>query len=254
MKFNKKVVAGVAAIALALSAATGFTFAYFTDTEGDLTNTVTFGHVDISFTETSEASEGVLAGEETYTGEEPDEVFTGLSFTDVMPGDVYSKEPVVTVETDSQDAYVRIQMLITVTDVNGDNDMNTALDVEPDDVLSWLNIDEDNEWNLEIGTVETAPVDPQNPDTVVKTLEVTAYYDAGDADSADAILSATEYVTLFTTVTFPGMELNNYNIDDEYSIVMTAEAIQADNFTPDDDDATPPRIDGWDSVEILSYE
>lgn len=251
MKFNKKVVAGVAAIALALSAATGFTFAYFTDTEGDLTNTVTFGHVDISFTETSEASEGVLAGEETYTGEEPDEVFTGLSFTDVMPGDVYSKEPVVTVETDSQDAYVRIQMLITVTDVNGDNDMNTALDVGPTDVLSWLNIDEVNEWNLVVGNT-SADLDPGVP--VVKTLEVTAYYDAGDADSEDAILSATEYVTLFTTVTFPGMELNNYNIDDEYSIVMTAEAIQADNFTPDDDGATPPRIDGWDSVEILSYE
>ncbi len=252
MKFNKKVVAGVAAIALALSAATGFTLAYFTDTEGDLTNTVTFGHVDISFTETSAASEGVLAGEETTTGEEPDEVFTGLSFTDVMPGDVYSKEPVVTVETDSQDAYVRIQMLITVTDVNGDNDMNTALDVEPDDVLSWLNIDEVNEWNLVIGTVETAPAAPDDP--VVKTLEVTAYYDAGDAESSDAILSATEDVTLFTTVTFPGMDLNNYNIDDEYSIVMTAEAIQADNFTPDNDGGTPPRIDDWDSVQILSYE
>ncbi|MDD3021770.1 MAG: TasA family protein [Alphaproteobacteria bacterium] len=222
MKFNKKLVAGIMAIALAATAATGFTLAYFTDYTQTDSNTVTMGHVDISLEETSTASPGVLAGDPVYDNDD----FIGFDYDNVMPGDVYSKEPVITVEADSQDCYVRALVTLKTTDSDADGVITAA------DLLGYLNIDE-NDWF--IGTLTGPAADG--------TYSVYVYY--------DSVLSAGDTVTLFETVSFP-WELNNNNTDDEYLVSVKAEAIQAANVTPTTN--AGGMITGWPAADILQYQ
>lgn len=225
MKFNKKIVAGIMATALAVTAATGFTLAYFTDYTQTDSNTVTMGHVDISLEETSTADEasGVLAGDAVYDNDD----FIGFDYDNVMPGDVYSKEPVITVEPDSQDCYVRALVTLKTTDSDADGVITAA------DLLGYLDIDE-NDWF--IGTLTGPAADG--------TYSVYVYY--------DGILAADDTVTLFTTVSFP-WELNNNNTDDEYLVSVKAEAIQAQNVDPILDAGTG-MISGWPAADILQYQ
>lgn len=205
------------ATALALSAATGFTLAYFTDYTQTDENTVTLGHVDISLAETSTASEGVLAGVATDDG---------FDYDNVMPGDVYSKEPVITVEADSQDCYVRALVTLTTTDSDEDGVITEA------DLLGYLDIDE-TLWHI---GVLSANLDGSS--------SVYVYY--------NDVLSALDEVTLFTTVTFP-FELDNDNTDDEYKIDVKAEAIQAQNVDPVRDAGTG-MVSGWPAADIQQYQ
>ena len=97
---NKKLLTAAVSTALVAVVGIGATLAYFTDSD-ETTNIVTMGHVDITLTEE----------EEDVPGE-------GLVFNDVMPGDVLDKTPIVTLEEDSQDAYIRMKMDIQATSGN----------------------------------------------------------------------------------------------------------------------------------------
>lgn len=243
MKFNKKIVAGAVAGALALSAATGFTLAYFTDTEGDLTNTVTFGHVDITLTETSDDIDDEtkdVTGTPTVDEPTDETIFSGLDFANVMPGDTYSKIPLVTVEDESQDAYIRVMLTLTVNDPDENNDDNPVIDLDAEELLAMLNID-DALWNVVVEDDTGLPGE----------LVVYAYYDPEAAPLDDGVLTAGDAIEVFDTVTF-STDLDNNNTDDSYSIVIMAEAIQADNFTPMDTD-TDDRVDSWGTVTIMEY-
>lgn len=266
MKLNKKVVAGVAAIALAISAATGFTLAYFTDSTQEDTNVITMGHVDITLDETSDPENTVYEGEEYDDmtilpgvpvddhGEEvdgPDDPdFDGFAFGDVMPGDVYAKMPVVTVVDDdpntqdvdeaSQPAFIRVMLTLTVTDPDENNADNEDLDVTARELLGMLDID-DALWNV---------VD-EDDTGMPGTLVVYAYYDPAAADLRDGILNPGESATVFTIVDFP-FEMDNNNTDDGYTIDIMAEAIQAQNFTPISNDGDG-RVDSWGIVDIEEY-
>ena len=216
MKFNKKIVAGIMATALAVSAATGFTLAYFTDYTQIEDNTITMGHVDISLDETSTAGDGVLAGVATDDG---------YNYDNVMPGDVYSKEPVITVNANSQDCYVRALVYLETTDTGGDGGV-----ISEADLLGYLNI---NTSNWYIGTL-VADGDGYS---------VYVYY--------KDVLSAGVDVTLFSTVSFPS-SLTNVNTDDEYEITVKAEAIQAANVTPTTN--AGGMITGWPAAAIEQYQ
>ena len=77
----------IAAVVLMLVLLVGGLIAYFTDTE-TTTNTFTIGNVDISLSEPTWTSTGAAKAES------------------LMPGDVIEKDPTVTVETGSEDAWV----------------------------------------------------------------------------------------------------------------------------------------------------
>lgn len=197
---NKKLLTAAASVALVAVVGIGATLAYFTDTD-ERTNTVTMGHVDITLTEEGETLPG-----------------GGLVFNDVMPGDTKDKEPVITLVEDSQDAYVRMQMEIQVTDGN---------------------ISEDDIEELTQGLTED-----------ITGVDTGWYLGSDGYYYYNKSLSAGESVTFFDTVTIPGSWKNN-TADGTFTIKLTAEAIQAANITPE---TTPAgMISGWPEADIEPY-
>ena len=110
---KKRMTAIALVICLLAIGIVGATMSYFTDKETS-TNTFTMGKVDITLTETSTPSDdgSVLAGERNNDG--------GYEYTKILPGLVYSKEPTVTVEDGSVDAWVIVTATVpTVYDFDG---------------------------------------------------------------------------------------------------------------------------------------
>ena len=86
---KKKILALCLVVALAATAIVGGTLAYFTDTTDKMVNTFTVGKVDIDLSEPN------WDAEEDHT---------------LMPGTSYQKDPTITVDEKSQDAYVFLEM------------------------------------------------------------------------------------------------------------------------------------------------
>ena len=98
---KRKIMLGIASIAMVLTIAIGGTLAYFTDTDS-AANVITMGKVDISLVEKTDAT-----GEKEYTD--------GLAYNDVQPGQVLSKKPIVKMATNSQPAYIRVRINMSRT-------------------------------------------------------------------------------------------------------------------------------------------
>ena len=92
---KKKLTAGVAALVLCITGVTYGTLAYFTDKD-TRANVITIGHVTGTLTETDEHMR--------------DDNTTGKDYTNVKPGDVLDKDPTVTLDKESEDAYVRVSI------------------------------------------------------------------------------------------------------------------------------------------------
>ncbi|MEG0355205.1 MAG: SipW-dependent-type signal peptide-containing protein [Lachnospiraceae bacterium] len=182
---KKKVAAMVVSLALVAVVGIGATLAYFTDKTDIKKNVVTMGNVDISLTETTVAADG----KEGVT----DVPNNGLKFDNVMPGDVLSKKPVVTVAGTSEDAYVRVMI---TPQVSG----NSFTDAQ---VMGFLNID---------------------PADWVKGTDGYYYYQA-------KVTKGEALAPVFTTVTIPA-DLGNKYAMGSFNISIQAEAIQAANVTP----------------------
>lgn len=135
---------------------------------------------------------------------------------DVKPGQVIVKDPTVKVIEGSADAYVR--MKITVTG-NLNEEKAAELFVKNENgTYKYLDIDNSLWTSVEI-----------------KEDDVTVYY----FYYKDA-LSAGDVVTLFDNVTIPATWGNDV-VGKSFNINVTAEAIQADNFTP----TTVDGVYGW---------
>ena len=87
---KKKITAICLVVALAATAIVGGTLAYFTDTTEEVRNEFTVGNVDISLDEPNWEYEGDKAN--------------------LVPGTQIAKDPTITVEDGSQDAYVFLKM------------------------------------------------------------------------------------------------------------------------------------------------
>lgn len=207
---NKKLLAAATSVALVAVVGVGATLAYFTDNDS-ASNVVTMGHVDISLNESSTDDDGIVA-DETIPGE-------GMTFKNVMPGDVLSKNPSIQVENGSQDAYVRMKMEIVADDESGITEKDLA-DLE---VGIRNQIIEGTDW----------------------TYDGIYYY-------YNEILSAGDEVDFFKTVTIPATWANN-TADGTFNIKLTAEAIQADNVTPERAAGENSMIIGWPTDDIQQY-
>lgn len=107
---KKKIIALCVCVMMLTVAIAGGTLAYFTD-DAAQTNTFTAGKVDITLTEAEvEIEEGKL----NYTGERTSEDQTYKLF----PGQTVTKDPTITLASDSEDAYVAA--VLTVKDNGGD--------------------------------------------------------------------------------------------------------------------------------------
>lgn len=201
---NKKVLMAVASTALVAVVGIGATLAYFTD-QAEAENIVTMGHVDIDLTEKSEDEDSVM-------------IEDGLRFDNVMPGDVISKIPTITVAEDSQDAYVRMKMTITPAEGSG----ITAEDIGLLETGLRKNITNKSGWSYNGND---------------------GYYYYNDA------LAATEAVDFFQYVDIPA-EWTNNTADGSFTIKLQAEAIQEENVQPAYEG---DLIVGWPDAAIEEY-
>ena len=205
----KKVVAIVLAMVLVAVAAVGATMAYLTDTK-TVTNTFTVGDVKIKLDETN------------INDPEGDRV-TANTYTNITPGIVYTKDPVVT-NTGKNDAWVRV----TVTIENG---------------MNWLGLYNENVWTAPQEEAFTALIDDSLGDKW--SLEDIAYVANATRGTTDfvATLKYAEKLSKdqVTSAAFKEFVLPaNASASDittrisqngEFHIDVVAEAIQADGFT-----------------------
>lgn len=174
---NKKILPLIMTVVLVGAVGIGATLAYFTDKDSE-TNVITMGHVDVDLDE---------PGFDNEDGEDDNTI------TDITPGEKIVKDPTITVQEGSEDAYVRATIEYTgLTDTQ----------------IAELNIEINDGWFL--------------------AADGYYYYNTK--------LSAGESAILFDEVVIPetwGNEMANKT----FEIIVNAEAIQADNFTPSTDDA-----------------
>lgn len=188
---KKKLTTLFGSLALVGVIGVGASLAYFSDQDA-ATNVFTMGNIDITLTETGTNADG----SDAIMNE------NGIVFTkEIMPGDTVNKAPVVTVDADSENSYLRAS--ISVGDIEGE----LALSEEHkedimNDLTTQLNA---NGWH-------------RGSDGY---FYLTTANDNGVATPGD--------YTLFQTVTFPttwGNEVKNAR----FTIQIQVQAVQADNF------------------------
>lgn len=192
---KKKLTAGVAALILCITGVTYGTLAYFTDKD-TRANVITIGHVTGTLTETDEHMR--------------DDNTTDKDYTNVKPGDVLDKDPTVTLDKESEDAYVRVS-------INYEG-------LTKEQALAIEN-------NLDISAGWT------------KSEDGYYYYNEILSNKTGAINSS----KVFSKVTIP-TEWGNEIAGITFNINVKAEFIQSDNFTPVTDEAG--NITGWGNVAI----
>lgn len=192
---KKKLTAGVAALILCITGVTYGTLAYFTDKD-TRANVITIGHVTGTLTETDEHMR--------------DDNTTGKDYTNVNPGDVLDKDTTVTLDKESEDAYVRVS-------INYEG-------LTKEQALAIEN-------NLDISAGWT------------KSEDGYYYYNEILSNKTGAINSS----KVFSKVTIP-TEWGNEIAGITFNINVKAEFIQSDNFTPVTDEAG--NITGWGNVAI----
>lgn len=113
MTTTKKLAIAVVALSLALVCVIGGTLAFLVATSNTVTNTFTYGEITLKLWEEEKTNE------------------TGMNFTNVVPGDVLEKDPVVTVVKGSEACYVYVLI---------DNQLGTAATYNIDN--TWTKVGE----------------------------------------------------------------------------------------------------------------
>ncbi|WP_195268141.1 SipW-dependent-type signal peptide-containing protein [Eubacterium sp. 1001713B170207_170306_E7] len=221
MTKKKKGALLISAFALIALLVVGGTLAYFTS-QDSADNVFTLGKVSGDLTETTKSGEEpvdpsnpegpkhpVKPGTQTEEGGD-------ITYDKVLPGDWLSKEPRVSIKANSEDAYVRVKLEV----INEDG----KLSPEQKDMLitdECLNFGEN--W--------------------VVSGEYVYYQEKLTSDPSGS--SQTEPV--FTVVKIPGDGWGNESAEAKFTIKITADLIQADNFSPV---MTGDKITGWGDVNI----
>lgn len=194
---KRKLVIMMASVALIGAVGIGATLAYFTDSD-EITNTIETGNVDIELTEPifSENGDNVLR--------------------DVVPNQEIAKDPTITLQDGSEDAYVRVGIEVT-----GLNEEETA------GIIASI------EENLNDGWVKG-----ENDDM---------YYFTSIMSLPD-----NSTTTVFDQIQIPA-SWTNESANKEFNIVITAEAIQA-AWLEDGIVSLSANNVGWDLTGIAIEE
>ncbi len=195
MKSKKRLATGIIVSALCITAVTGGTLAYFTDKDAR-TNVITIGHVTGSLTETGE--------------QKRDDNTTGKDYKNVKPGDVLEKDPTVTLNETSEDAYVRVKLEFSGLTKEQASSIQDGLDIT-------------DGWTL-------------SDDGYYYYNQILSNKEGKENSSK-----------LFTKVTIP-TSWGNAEADLTFNIDAKAEFIQSDNFTPVRD--SNGNIISWSDVVI----
>ena len=202
MTTNQKLVIAIVALSIALVCVIGGTLAFLIDSTETVTNTFTYGEIDIELWENTVDDEGNLTETKDYDG---------IVYGKIVAGDVVKKNPTVTVKEGSEECYVYVKVTDTLA---------------VDSVVTDMSIGEYNDWQ----------VVKNDGNVTLYRYKTTVKAPAENNDStADDI-----NIAVFTKVTFPG-ELTNDQIKslkaDGNKIEIQAYAHQSDNTNVDVADA-----------------
>lgn len=233
MKTAKKALLLVLCGCLLVAASIIGTMAYFTDQEA-VTNTFTIGKVGISLDEAVVDEYGKATGGRTQDGKTEGNEYK------IIPGHTYEKDPMVTVDADSEPSYIRMFVKVNnyanlkIWDDPKTQDVVETIEVFPDSyfdattgVFLLQNLCVDKEGN---NTWDSAIWKFANFDENTNTYEFRYYQTVSTVDK-----NAQELKPLFTHFTIPGdvVTMENIGAFEGISLEITAQAIQADGFAAD---------------------
>lgn len=212
----KKALALICCAVLLVCISIGATIAYLTSTTEVVQNTFTVGDIKIALDEADVDEYGDLLNDKGEKFEEGDKLADRVLANEykLMPGHTYVKDPMVTVEAGSEEAYVR--MFVTITDI-ADVKAVFGEDFLPEDFVegwkpaTWISKGICNEENNSA------------------TYEFW-YFEAVDAREAEEDI---ELAPLFTHIKIPGENIDIADLDmiKEVQINVIAHAIQTDGFS-----------------------
>lgn len=207
---KRKIVSLVLATALVGAIGIGSTLAYFTDNDA-AENTITTGKVDI-------------------------ELAYDASSENIVPGDVITVNPVITVAEDSNDAYIRCKFVVTLADTNL-SEASTTGSTYIDDIFYMLGTENAAQINEEDWYFD----DKSEGLGVQADGTYVAYGYYQNVAKASEVISVFNNEGAFTVPTKWGNEWAEKSV----AIDITAEAIQAANFEPENEEGV---ITGWGEV------
>ena len=201
MKNTKKALLMTLCAVMLVAASVMGTLAYLQDTSEVAKNTFTVGNVQIKLDETDVDLYGVKDGDKRVTENE----------YKLIPGHSYIKDPMVTVEAGSEEAYIR--MIVTISDM-ADVKAVFGNDFLPQNFVTG--------WDPEVW--ETTGKIIETNDTAV--YEFRYYKTVNTLDDKEL-----ELEPLFKTIEMPDEVENDALLTlEEMEIQVVAHAIQADGF------------------------
>lgn len=200
---NKTLLITICAVLLVAVSIFG-TLAYLTDSEG-VTNTFSVGSVGLKLDETDVNTDGTKASDTRVQKND----------YELLPGRTYIKDPTVTVDAGSEEAYVRMIVTVSFKDALTDATLATQLD----DIFTGYDA---GKWPRYEKTVSA--------DNKTITYEY-RYYTTVDGKNAAGEDEALQLEALFTSMTVPGAYDNNQLATlNGMTIDIEAHAIQAAGF------------------------
>jgi len=200
------------------------TIAYLTDTE-TVTNTFTVGNVQIKLDEAKVKENGEV---ESESGSE--ERTTEGNAYHLLPGHTYVKDPTVTVLGGSEESYVR--MMVTV---NFSEELDAIFAPNGANLINIFYGYDETEWSLydvtEDAENNVRTYEFRYKDTVAKAATDTALDPLFDKIIVPQFVDNEDLASL---VEYGTDKDGNTVIVDQFTISITAHAIQADGFEDDD--------------------
>lgn len=132
---KKSIALTLTAVMLALAVGIGGTIAYFTSTTDEVKNTFTTGNVGITLDEAKVVKNG-----DTWTATNDPRVKEN-EYETVYPGAVLPKDPTIHVNTDSQEAYVAMKVVVTKA-----NEWKTALEAKNIQLADVVKGHDEGKW------------------------------------------------------------------------------------------------------------
>lgn len=193
---KKNILTAALSLALVAVIAVGATLAYFTAQAGEVVNTFTTGNIKIAVVDETNPAEGQVGGVKDSDGN----IAYGTE-TPIMPGDVISKQVSVSVDGESEPAWVALKLTVDATP-GAESTMSKA------DAIA------------KVQALIDAEVDP---DKWVKGEGGVYYY--------QSIVETGETAEhIFDTLTLAGTDWDNDQANMTFSIAVEAYAVQAANI------------------------
>ena len=231
----KKIITLCLIVALAITAVTGATLAYFTDTD-EATNTFTVGGVAIALHESNKESD-VAEGEDVDVDDDYQE---WLEDQVLMPGDNQTNtvSKVVTVQnTGKSDSYVRVHIAIPSVLDDGADTFDASSNLLHFNSYADSYVDGKWNWGKKVTTGRTNFVGAGDTwnfyTTTISDISYNVYvvtYETALAPNATT-LSAMHQVYLYKDVTNADIDKANETLKGNWNIKIIAEGTQTEGFT-----------------------